>query len=360
MKNLYLLLFLVCCSLQGEAVTLTDCLQIARRHNNKIEKAKEQILYAQAQKRQNLSVLLPRFDIDGRYEMKNKSQDYSVFTEFGSSFSTKTIGMNSTFLIFDFFSAWNGYKANRVEESISRKNLEKVFVELDNEVALAYFQVLENISSLQVMEDSINSLQKQLDSVEKSVKEGIASKKDLIMLKLLIAEQKKFFLKANTDALQSRMHLNHFLGKDPLSELEITNNFDSYPKYSLQQLRQKALSNNLDIQILKEKIEALQYSVKSSSNKNAPNIYLFGAYYYLEDSPPPETPKNKENRNWISGGLGLKFPLYDGGSNSAETKKRKSMLNQSKIELAERSKTVVMEVTEKYLQSVELEKKFII
>ena len=68
MKNLYLLLFLVCCSLQGEAVTLTDCLQIARRHNNKIEKAKEQILYAQAQKRQNLSVLLPRFDIDGRYE----------------------------------------------------------------------------------------------------------------------------------------------------------------------------------------------------------------------------------------------------------------------------------------------------
>lgn len=360
MKRLYILFFAAAFNLFGEAFTLTDCIKIARRHNNKVEMAQAQILFARAQKRQNLSALLPHFTVEGRYELKNKGQDYSVFTEFGSSFSTKTIGVNSTFLLFDFFSAWNNYKANQIGESVSRKNLEKVFLELDKEVALAYIKVLENQTMLEVLEDLIKNLRTRLETVEKSLKEGILSKTDALNVKLLIAEQKRNLLKASSEVLLSKMNLNHLLGKDPLSILEVINNFDSYPKYSLEKLRKTALANNLDIKILKEKIGALNYSIKSLSKKNAPNFFLFGSYYHLEDTPPSSSLKNKNDRNWVSGGMGMKFPLYDGGSNLAETKKVKSTLNKTKIELDELVKTVVMEATANYLKCDELEKKIVL
>ncbi len=350
MYKIVLLMFFVCCRLHGETLSVKDCVAEAQANSNKLESARSQILLAKAIKNQQLSPLLPQIEVEGRYELKNKGQDYSVFTEFGSAFSTKTIGLTAQMLLFDFFATWNKYLASKCEIIISEKAHEQMLLNLVEEVKIAFFKVLENENSVKVIEDAAARLEQQLKSVQNLFEHAAATKADILAVKVRLIEEKKTLLHAKAETLQSKMALNTLLGRDIFSPLQLAEPaINSYPQYIPEILQKQALANRCDVLMLREKIRSFNYLLKSAREAYAPNFFVFGGYQYLDDAPP-----SKADANWFSGGIGMRFSLYDGGNKRAETQKIKAQMQMAKADLANLEKTVLMEVNQYDLKCKEI------
>jgi len=353
----YFVVFFIFCSsfLFAGDLTLEECLHQARDYNKKIKAMRAHIGVMEAIKNEQRSLILPHFDAEGRYEMKNSGRDYSVFTNFGSAFSNKTIGVKGQVLLFDFFSSWNIFQASKLEITVAEKNLEKFLLTVDEEVKTFYFRILESEKWINVVEDSINTLKLQLKTAENFYSQGMVSNTDVLSVKVKITEQKKNLLRVKNDKIEAQITLNRLLGNPLLSSLNLQDlPVGEHLKLSFEKLQQMALDNRSDLKAMKAHIASLELLRKSSRSAYAPKFYLFGGYNYLDNVPPENNPAQKQDRNWISGGIGVTIPLYDGGRTQAEGQKVKSQLAEAKAQMEDLENTILMEVNQIYLKCQEL------
>jgi outer membrane protein len=81
---------------------------------------------------------------------------------------------------------------------------------------------------------------------------------------------------------------------------------------------------------------------------HAPKFYAFGGYNFLENAPT-DSHKSKQDQNWISGGIGLTLPLYEGGKIQAQSDKAYAQLSQARAQLEDLDSLIAMEVEKAYL-----------
>ncbi|MEI6242224.1 MAG: TolC family protein [Chlamydiota bacterium] len=334
-----------------ETYALDECLDMARSYSKRIEATKSQIDVAEGLKNEARSYLLPHINVDGRYEIKNGSRDFSAFSEYGGSFSTKTIGVSANLLLFDGFSAWNQFQAGKWGVVASQKNLEKAFIHLEEEVKIAYFRVLETDKGVHVVEDSIKTLRQQLKTVEDFFEQGMVAKTDVLSVEVQLAEKRKALLRAYNERIQARMNLNRHIGKDLLHSFLLQEVcMPTLKSLSSDNLHRYALSHRQDIKALKAQIEALESRYRAALGSYGPKLFAFGGYNRVENTIPQEPHQPKPNKNWISGGVGLQFPLYEGGKTSAEVKKIKGQISEAKANLEDLELGLLMEVNNAYFQ----------
>jgi outer membrane protein len=350
MKKELLVLICLYSTTCASQLTIDECLRQARSNSKRLEMVRFDLDIAKANQNEALSLLLPQIRAEGRYELKNIERDYSVFTDFGSAFSSKTVGVTANVLLFDFFSSWNLYRAGRFNTEAAQKNLDKSLVLLDEEVKSGYFRLLEAEKAILVVEESIRSLERQMQTAQDYFTQGMVSKTDLLSVEVLLAEKKKARLRAQNEKMEAQMTLNRMIGQDlftPLSLEDVT--IQDYGSYSIEYLQELALSNRSDRKALQAQIAALEARYQSCRAMHAPKFFLFGGYTFLQDAPVNGPRQNESNKNWVSGGVGVQFPLFEGGKTSAAAQKALAMLNQAKAQLEELDTQVMMEVDKSYL-----------
>jgi len=348
-RSIIFLTFLFSAS-AGYTLTLDECLLTARTNNHRIEIAHLDVDLAKASKNEAFSNLLPRFQVEGRYELKNSQRDYSVFTDFGSAFSSKTIGVTGNLLLFDFFSTWNFYRAGQWNVIAAENNFDKALILLDEEVKACYFRYLETGKNIDVVEESIHSLERQLQTTKDYFEQGLISKTDVLSVEVLLAEKKKARLRAHNDQIEAQMALNRLLGFElfePLYLEEVP--MTSYQDRSVESLQKLATNNRSDRQALLAQIQSMEARYKATRSMHAPKFFLFGGYNFLESAPPQTHRMNTPDKNWLSGGIGLQMPLFEGGKTQSQVEKAYDQLCQAKAQLEELDSLLTMEVQKSYL-----------
>jgi outer membrane protein len=348
-RRIFFLTFLLSAGL-GYTYSLDECLQIAHSSSQRIEIAHLDIDLAKASKNEAFSYLLPRLQLEGRYELKNNQRDYSVFTDFGSAFSSKTIGVTGNLLLFDFFSTWNFYRAGQWSVVAAEKNFDKAQILLNEEVKTCYFRYLETGKNIEVIEESIHSLEQQLQTTKDYFEQGMISKTDVLSVEVLLAEKKKTRLRAHNDRIETQMAMNRLLGQELLEPLSLQEMpMAAYENLPVESLQKIALSNRSDRLALQAQIQALEARYRASRAMHAPKFYLFGGYNFLESAPPHGPKMNTPDKNWISGGIGMQMPLFEGGKTHSQAEKAYTQLCQAKAQLDELDTLVTMEVEKSYL-----------
>jgi outer membrane protein TolC len=349
-------LLLFCSSLLcANDLTLEECIHQARDYSKKIKAMRAQVDIAEAIKNERRSLLLPHLDVEGRYEMKNSGRDYSVFTAFGSAFSNKTIGLKGQVLLFDFFSSWNIFKASTLEIDVAQKNLDKFLLTVDEEVKAVYFRILQSSKWIDVIKDSIHTLELQLKRADNFYSQGVVSKTDVLSVRVKLTEQKKNLLKVKNDKIEAQISLNRLLGNSLLSPLRLKDlPMGEHIKLSFEKLQKMALENRSDLKAMKAHIASLELLRKSARSAYAPKFFLFGGYSYLDNAPPSNNITEKPDKNWISGGVGVTIPLYDGGKTQADGQKIRAQLAEAKAHMEDLENTILMEVDQIYLKCEEL------
>jgi len=350
MKHKIIFLTFLFSSSWAGSYSLDECLQIAQKQSHRIEIAHFDVDIAKASKNEAFSYLLPRLQIEGRYELKNSQRDYSVFTDFGSAFSSKTVGVTTNLLLFDFFSTWNFYRAGQWGVVAAEKNFDKTQILLEEEVKTCYFRYLETGKNLEVIEESIHLLDQQLQTTKDYFEQGMISKTDVLSVEVLLAEKRKARLRAKNDRIEAQMVLNRLLGQELLEPLALQDvPMTAYENHSVESLQKLALDRRSDRLALQAQIQALDARYRASRSMHAPKFYLFGGYNFLESAPSHGSKTNTPDKNWISGGIGMQFPLFEGGKTHSQVDKALAQLSQAKAQLEELDTFVTIEVEKSYL-----------
>ncbi len=252
--------------------------------------------------------------------------------------------MTANWLLFDFGAALHQFKAGKKALAATEMAYERTLQCIEEETKIAYFRVLETKKLILVIEDSIKTLQEQIKISSDFFTQGLVSKSDLLFVEVQMGEKKKALLRAKNDYLLACMALNRLIGQDLVEEvsLEDLQQITSIP-FSLEPLKKHALKNRSDLKAIKKQIESLESRASSSKAAHAPRFYAFGGYSYLQDSL-------SNQKNWVSGGLGLQFSLYDGGKISAGSEKIRAQLKEARANLEELQNTILMETSNLYAQ----------
>jgi outer membrane protein TolC len=127
----------------------------------------------------------------------------------------------------------------------------------------------------------------------------------------------------------------------------------TFSQMASENLQRYALAHRNDIKALKAQIEALESRHRAALASYGPKFFLFGGYSRVENTISEEHSGSKPNKNWISGGVGLQMPLYDGGKTSASVQKIKAQLAEARANLEDLELGLLMEVNNAYFQCEE-------
>ena len=176
----------------------------------------------------------------------------------------------------------------------------------------------------------------------------------MLAVEALLAEKKKAFLRATNDHIEAKMALNRLMGNDlfdPLCLQDAT--ADAYQTLPIESLLRYALLHRNDRSALQAQIDALEARYKASKSMHAPKFYLFGGYSFLESAPPQSPRMNTPDKNWVSGGIGMRLPLYEGGKDQSQVDKTRAQLAQAKAQLQELESLIMMDVEKAYMSMQE-------
>ncbi|QVL55021.1 MAG: TolC family protein [Simkaniaceae bacterium] len=296
---------------QEEKLSLNTCLDLALKNSKKIEMTRAEVFYAKAAQKEALSYLLPQLSVEGKYEQKNVERDFSVFSEYGGAFSAQSIGVTAQCLLYDFGKSWNQLRAEKKALAASKMTLERTIQRIEEETKIAYFHTLEAKHAVQVVEDSIKGLLEQLQVTKDLFDHSMTSKSDILFIEIQIGEKKKASLRAKNEHFLASMNLNRLLGNALTVSLDLEDDLP-IPEIptSIEVLKSLALQNRSDLKALNYKLQSLKDKRSATKAEYAPRLYAFGNYSYLRDT-------FSDQKNWVSGGVGMQFSLYDGGKTSA-------------------------------------------
>jgi outer membrane protein len=325
---------------------LEDCQKMALRNHRSLSIANLRVLVAKDNLREGWTNSFPKLSAEGRFEARNNDQGFSIGetrTTTGSR-ETGTARLSLLVPIYDFGKAGNLRDSLRSQIAIAELNAEKESQDLIFAVSQGYFRVLEAEKIRAVVKESIQVVEEQLRISQDFFKQGLVAKNDVLAIEVQLAQREQELIKAENNVHLAIATLNRLTGlvlnnvkqiQDVL-ELDIWNG-------KFQDVLLVAIEKRPDLQSLKRQIEARKAEYRSTRAGFFPNIFAFSDYNYSTDD-------SLLNQEWLSGGIGIQIPLFDGGSNYVKMQRKSKEIEQSIHIHDEQIDDIVLEVKKVYLE----------
>ena len=215
------------------------------------------------------------------------------------------------------------------------------------EVRVRFYTVLVNRERIKVQEESVDLLQKQLQDVKNRFDAGTVSNFEVLRAEVALANAQPDLITARNDFRVSIEELRQTLGFVTSSET----NLSRVPEF-LGALEYKPttfdLSSSLatareqrpDLQRLVKLSESAEQGVKVQRSGYQPKVSAFGAYDWRQ-SPASSTKSSLDG--WTIG-LESAWNIFDGGATRGRVVQARSLLEQTKLSLAEAGLSVEVDV----------------
>ena len=200
-------------------------------------------------------------------------------------------------------------KVADLEVAVAQNQKEVVTNMLVDAVILAFYDALAAKQLIHIADQSIQTVQSQLEETLVKFQGGSALKSDVLALKVRIAQAKENAIKAKNRYRLSLEGLLYLMGLSPVYEIELVEqdwNPTSFPQNSQEGIV-FALGNRPELKQARNKIFAARYGLDIAKGSYAPNLDLFASYSF-EDRDV----KYSSNRDNWQVGLGISWRFFDG------------------------------------------------
>jgi outer membrane protein len=274
------------------------------------------------------SALLPRADISlsERFLANQPAARFtsgSVATEQKQSLS---YGINVYQTLFDFGKSLALLRSSEKLIEVSKARIEAVKKVAVLEFIVAYYDLLESDSMIEVAAQEAESLASYLGDVEKLYEQGVVVENDVLpaRVKLADAKQKLIAARNNKDVAQARLKNILALSSDESIlaqdvELEIPQSVD------IGQVREVAQKLRIELIVLDKEREASKLRSEALGVNQLPRVYAEGGYRYTEN-------KYQEHPDNAYLEVGAKADLYDGGLTKAQGHKEQLIQQQLQLQ----------------------------
>ena len=260
---------------------------------------------------------------------KTNVLDAMYYLSFSKSFINPTDNQNIRNQE-DFFTLRGVYEIDQMEENIvltfsktngktlkrNDKEYEKIKEDLYIEVDQAYWLVVSLINKQKLAQNYKELLTTLYNNVEKSIKEGVATKGDALNVKVKLNEANLALTKATNGIALAKMQLLYLAGLDVTgnytvadSDIAIGGKSRFAPQES--EVVNLALSNRLELKELSKLENISESQIIIARSRFLPNIVATGNYYMT--NPNTFNGFSKSFKGAFALGVGITIPIFHFG-----------------------------------------------
>lgn len=391
-----LLFFIVQANAQ-QMFSLEDCRRLAVENNKKLKIADEEVKASTAQKEEAFTKYLPAIDAMGVYLRNQKEinllsedghlpigsigkdgnftfrpdqlmlgadgklvpKDYALLPKEAMTVDARNLGVIQVGLTQPVYMggkirAYNQIAglSEKLAKSSRTQELQNVILSTDE----AYWQIISLVNRKKLADMYVETLRKFVHDVELMQTTGVATKADVLSVRVKLNEGEMIQTKVDNGLSLSRMLLNQICGLPTdtmivLKEEAVEVNVEEVPVETLEQVYHRrpevtSLQYAMDIYRKKEKIALSEY---------LPTVALTANY--LSSSPSFYDGISTKFEGMWSVGIGVKAPIFHWGASRKTLRHAKAQTNVMNYKLEEAKEKIELQVSQSEFKMKEVAKK---
>lgn len=360
MKILFLITICFTLSIfsQNKTLSLNDAISIGLSNSKILVIAESKVNLQKAKVWESSSLMLPQLKLNASYSLLSEVPPFEIKLPTMPSPITLQEPITNAYVlrlgiqqpIFTGFRLLSQKSMN----DYNRESSEYEYVNEINEEAAkivsAYLNFYKSLKLKILFENNFKLIDKHLYNTNEFLKNGMASKSDVLKLEVQKSNIKIKMIEATNMVDINRSLLNKTIGID-ISEFTLIDtvlNISINRQYDFADIFEQAISNRNDIKSMNSKLNAVSKLASISKAGYYPNIYLSSNYYYNRPNQRIFPNRDQFDDTWDIG-ISLSWDIWNWGQTSAqvtqanETFKQTENLNKLLVE------SIKIEVLNNYL-----------
>ena len=334
-----------------ESLSLEQCLEIAVGNSYRIAISEGNVSKAEIGVKDARTAFLPELHLLGGYNLT------STFNrlEWGPDYYSLSLAASISL----FNGGRNFINTAKSRESLSSAKQSRRLTETDLvlEVMAKYYGLLEASEILELRKESLNQKRTHLEFAKSQYDLGLVPKSDVLKAEVAVLAGEVDLLEADGTLGIARAELNDVMGiglDHPIRIEPVAVTREEPP--SLQECLDEALESRPELLQQKSSMAIGKHNVKLARVERWPKLTLVGSYdtyvdRFLFDDLPINSTNWEDNSDWRVG-IGLSFPIFDGGVTRRAVQAARIDLQESELEYLDLERRVNLEVKSAHLSLV--------
>ncbi len=326
-------------------LALEDCIRIALENSRGLRIARRRVLIAKDRVTEAFAGRLPKVTGEGRYEHRSNRYgmnlgDYTVAIDQRDTASAR---LTMIVPIYDFEQTARRVDAAERRAEAEAGAAEKARQDLVLDVSRSYFRVLEARRIRTVVDDSLKALESQLRIAQDFLRVGMTARSDMLAVGVQVALRRLDRIQAESNVQLAEATLARVMGVDVDRPPAIADRETAVPwRGPFEAALRLAVERRPDLHALRHRIDAARADYRALANSWMPRIDAFGAYHYSAD-------QILLHNDWLSAGVTVQFPLFDGGATEARRRQAGRLIDESVDVHDARVDDIVLDVKKAWL-----------
>jgi outer membrane protein TolC len=309
---------------QYQALTLDDCLSLAREQNPVLAASREKINELVADYQAARSRFFPRLVLVTYYSRQPSDRFVPGGTTPTSLFQRELYtGVAGKQIVFDGLKTYYNTQAARQGAQAQRQEVQRTGEEVAFTVTEAFYRLLEAKENLQVAQEALKQRQEFAKLTEAFYQAGKVTNLDFVRAKSQVAEGEQAVVEAKNAQHLAKAILARTLGLREQAPVDIKGQIPRKftPAGDLEALWQEALKNNPEVKKLDLDIAQGQNLIKAARGGYFPEVSLQAGSDVRHRDLGGTKPE------WIAG-IYMEYPFFEGGLTRAQVGKAASQARQ--------------------------------
>jgi outer membrane protein len=335
----------------GDSLGLEQCIEIAIDNSTEISVADGNILKAEMGLKDAWTAFLPEIDLSGGYNLT----DTFNRLEWNDNHYSLTLGATMT----PFDGGRNLINTAKSKEGISsaKQNLRLAEIGLIVDVMSKYYGLLQASDILGLRRESVAQSRTHLRFAQAQYDLGLVPRSDVLKAEVNVISGEVDSLNASGNLDIARAELNNAMGitlDRPIAVQPVT--FTRQAPPDIEQSLDEALKNRPELIRQKSSMAVTKYNLRLAQLNRWPTLILTGSYNayvdrFVFDGLPLNGTNWEDNTAWRVG-VGLSFPVFDGGVAARAVRSARIDVRDSELGYTDLTQQVYLDVESAHLTLV--------
>jgi len=298
-----------------EVLTWQDCVKEAAKHHPDLISAEEAVKQSEAGKAITASTLFPQINSN-----LDVSKDKSSGSKTANSYS---YGATGTQLLFDGNKTLNNVKAAKENIKVSQYNYKFTSTEVRLHLRNAFINLLKVQEALNITQQIYKIRRSNLQLIALRYQSGMEHRGALLQAQANLAEAEYEIDQAKRAVVVAQRQLIKEMGRLQFSEVKVQGDFTVKNPENEKPDFEAIVKNNPSLQGLIAQINQADFSLRSAYDNFFPQLTAQAGAGKSSSHWPPQASQ------W-NAGIGLSFPIFEGGLRFAQVSQAQAILNQAK------------------------------
>jgi len=333
-------------ALDPRALDLQTCFQLTAIRDDSLKISMEDIEIARAQLSQSIAALWPTFTVSNQQEFlhyRNSAQNsISILgnsTISGERNYTSQSNVNMSYTVFNGGQNWNNVGASSAAVAAKRETLARDYQTIYQDVAQAFYNVLQYEGDMSIEADLIDALAARVDDLKDRVNLGRSRPSELLQAQTDLANA-KFTYEQQRGSLNAAKETVAFYTGIPSAGLKLKDT-QKFPSAAQLEAYLQQSGSRPDVLSQLESLRQAERQLSVAEGQLWPTITANGNFLASQDPA--------SNQIDASMTLEASMPIFDGGLIAGQIHQNKEMVRQSRLNVEQLQRTADQDTRTAYV-----------